>query len=76
MKRAFRALSSTPEVPTPPSEIPFHPVFAGRIPHNATAGHDRPTKADVAAIAPVAGGIAAGSLRYALPWLMRRLMRR
>jgi len=43
-----------------PLEIPFHSAFASRIPPNATAGHDTQTKADVAAIAPVAGWVVAG----------------
>ncbi len=79
---AATAAPSRSASPPPPAQPvpPTSPVPKG-ITNSVTAAtksqHAAPTRADAAALAAIAGGVAAGFvLRYAAPWLVRRLTRR
>lgn len=78
--------AATPEIPSRDVPLPdsqfalssssISPVFEP-APGSAAPAHKGAANNDSAAVAPVAGAVVAGVfLRYALPWLLRRLTRR
>jgi membrane protein len=69
--------TSSPEAQPARPALPLPATVPRPAPTAAAPADSAPANIDAAALAPVAGGVVAGVvLRYAVPWLMRRLARR
>jgi membrane protein len=69
--------TSSPEAQPARPPLPIPTTVPKPTPTSAVPPYGALANVDAAAVAPVAGGVIAGVvLRYAVPWLMRRLARR